>query len=158
MRIRLFGAVIALVGCAALASAQQPGPGAPPMPVPVVPPVAQPGTPPPGMVLVPVAPPAALPAPPIQYANPACGTPAPACDPCKDPKKSSLLGKLFIGKGTANPVTCGCLASERTFFFGGCRQFYTPGKTCGGCALDYGPGGVAGGCDSCRHLTSFLNR
>jgi hypothetical protein len=155
MRIRLFGAVIALAGCAALAVAQQPGPGAPPLPVPT--------QPPPGMTPVPPVPaPAALPAyptaPPIQYANPACGTPAPACDPGKDGKKGSLFGKLFIGKGTANPVACGCLASERTFFFGGCRQFYTPGRTCGGCALDYGPGGVLGGCDSCRHVTSFLNR
>lgn len=151
MRIRLFGAVIALAGCAALASAQPP--------VPVAPPVAPPGTPPAGMTPLPVTPPAALPAPPIKYANPACGTPAPGCDPCKDGNKgNSLLGKLFIGKGTANPVTCGCLASERNFIFGGCRQFFTPGKTCGGCALEYGPGGVLGGCDSCRHVTSFLNR
>jgi hypothetical protein len=153
MRIRLFGAVIALVGCAALASAQQP--------IPVAPPVA-----PPGMTHVPqVPPPSALPAypaaPPVQYANPACGTPAPACDPCKDGKdgqRSSLFGKLFIGKGTASPVTCGCLAAERTFLFGGCKQFFTPGKTCGGCALEYGPGGVLGNCDNCRHVTSFLNR
>lgn len=152
MRIRQFGAVIALVGCAALATAQQPVPAAPPV---------TPPAPPPGMT--PVPPPAALPAypaaPPIQYANPACGTPAPACDTCKDGKdgkRTSVFGRLFAG--TANPVGCSCLAAERTFLFGGCKQFYTPGKSCSGSTLDYGPGGVYGDCDRCRHVTSFLNR
>jgi hypothetical protein len=37
-----------------------------------------------------------------------------------------------IGEGCANPVGCGNLASERTFLWGGCNQFFTPGNKCGG--------------------------
>ena len=164
MRIRLFGAVIALVGCAAVASAQQPVPPVPASPVPALPLITtqQPAVNPPGLTPVPVLPPSTLPPavppapPPIIYANPSCGTPAAPCHD-KKAKRESVFGKLFIGSGTASPVACGCFAAEKTFMWGGCKQFFTPGKTCGGCGLDYGPGGL-GNCDNCHHVTSFLNR
>lgn len=152
MRIRLFGAVAALIGCAAVAAAQAPVPAVP----------AAPGTPP-GMTPVPVAlPPASLPAPPaappVMVSNTNCGTPAAApCNDCKGKKKGGLLDKFLIGSGTANPIGCGCLAAERTFLFGGCKQFFTPGKTCCGGGLEYGCGGIHNQ-DNCKHVTSFLNR
>ena len=68
-------------------------------------------------------------------------------------RKRSHASKLFIGAGTINPVTCGCLASERTFAFGSCKQFFNPQDTCG-----------AGGCwpvdrrTPCQGVTSYLNR
>ena len=173
MRIRLFAAVIALVGCAAVASAQPP---VPTLPVPTAPPliVTPPAINPPGMTPIPLAPPVALPnalppaypsaPPPIVYANPTCYTPAVAAAPCAEPKHAKrvglfgrLGGRLAIGEGTANPVSCGCLAAERTLMFGGCKQFFTPGKTCCGGSLEYGNGGM-GTCDNCKHVTSFLNR
>ncbi len=69
--------------------------------------------------------------------------------------RHSHASKLFIGAGTINPVSCGCLASERTFGFGSCKQFFNPQNTCGG------------GCGSCwpvdrrtpcQGVTSYLNR
>lgn len=67
-------------------------------------------------------------------------------------RAKSHAGKLFIGGGTANPVTCGCFASERTFIFGSCRQFYNPQHECGrGCwPVDRRPPGDG--------VTSYLNR
>lgn len=156
MRIRLLGAVAALIGCAAVATAQT----APPMPVPGTPPAP---TAPPGMSPVPVLPPSSLPAPPaappVMVSNTNCGTPA--ASPCHDGKHSKgggLLSKFFIGSGTANPVSCGCFASERTFLFGGCKQFFTPGKTCGGGTQEYGCGDGSCHKDNCKHVTSFINR
>jgi len=155
MRIRLLGAVAALIGCAAVATAQT----APPMPVPGVPPA--PTAAPPGMTALPPSSLPAMPAaPPVMVSNTNCGTPAAsACHDGKHSKGGGLLGKFGIGVGTANPVSCGCLASERTFLFGGCKQFFTPGRTCNGSALDYGAG-CGGACnqDNCKHVTSFLNR
>ena len=37
-----------------------------------------------------------------------------------------------IGEGCANPVGCGSCASEKTFLFGGCNQFFNAGNKCGG--------------------------
>ena len=171
MRNRLLGAVAALVGCAALATAQTPPP-APLMPpalgVPAVQPAPVPGTPP-GMIPVPppvALPPASLPAPPalppVMASNPNCGTPAVAapCSTCgKSGKKAGggLLSKFLIGEGTATPIGCGCLAAERTFMFGGCRAFHTPGRTCNGSGIEYGPGGM-GYYDNCKSVGSFINR
>ena len=165
MRSRLLGAVAALLGCAAVAAAQT----APPVPAPgaAVTPGLQPAPvvpgAPPGMTPVPaVLPPASLPAPPaappVMVSNPNCGTPAVAagCNDGKGKKRGGLLDKFLIGSGTANPINCGCLAAERTFFFGGCKQFFTPGRTCGGSSLEYGCGGLYN--DNCKHVTSFLNR
>ena len=168
MRSRLLGAFAALIGCAAVAAAQTPA--APALPVPVAPPVAAPAVPP-GMMLVPATPaalpPASLPAPPaappVMASNPNCGTPAaaPACNECNKAKKANcgggLLSKFLIGSGTATPVACGCLAAERTFMFGGCRSFFTPGKTCCGGGIEYGPGGM-GQTDNCKSVGSFHNR
>jgi hypothetical protein len=53
---------------------------------------------------------------------------------------------LFIGSGTANPVGCGCLASERTFLWGGCKQFFTPGRTCDGSPMLFNRCGGHGHC------------
>jgi len=60
--------------------------------------------------------------------------------------KSKWYDKCFIGVGTANPIGCGCHASDKTFFWGSCRQFFTPGKTCCGEPTLYnGCGGYCGG-------------
>ena len=71
-----------------------------------------------------------------------------------DRNRSSVFGKLLIGAGTINPVSCGCLASERTFIFGSCKQFYNPTQEChggGGCwPVDRRPPGLG--------VTSYLNR
>jgi hypothetical protein len=53
--------------------------------------------------------------------------------------KGHGLGGLAIGAGCENPVTCGNCATEKTFLFGSCRQFYSPGRDCGG----HGRGGHA---------------
>ena len=55
----------------------------------------------------------------------------------------SVKARLFsTDYGYANPVTCGTCKSEKTFFFGSCCQFFTPGRECGscnnGCGLGYG--------------------
>jgi hypothetical protein len=170
MRSRLFEvAVAALLGANGLAVAQQPAVPVVPMPVPAAPAALQP---PPGMVPVPVAPPVGYApvaaAPVVGHAQPGClasAAPAPVgcaagdCGGGGGKAKNSLFDRLFAG--TASPVGCGCLASERTFLFGSCRQFYTPGRTCGGVGIAYGCGG--GECghgpkDPCRHVTSFINR
>jgi hypothetical protein len=47
---------------------------------------------------------------------------------------SSTQRQLFtafrIGEGCASPPTCGNLASERTFVFGSCNQFFNAGCKC----------------------------
>jgi hypothetical protein len=64
--------------------------------------------------------------------------------------------QLFrFGGGTVNPVGCGCCASEKTFFWGGCKQFFNPQQTCGngnGCGCGGGKGcgrGFGGGIGGC---------
>lgn len=37
---------------------------------------------------------------------------------------------LTIGPGCPNPIGCGSWASERTFLFGSCKQFFNPGGKC----------------------------
>lgn len=73
---------------------------------------------------------------------------------------------LGIGGGTVNPVGCGCWASEKTFLWGGCRQFFNPqhscGRGCGGernpCALPtYGPG-YGAPANSCAGPFTYMNR
>ncbi len=69
--------------------------------------------------------------------------------------RNRLLSKFMIGAGTINPVNCGCLASERTFVFGSCKQFFNPKLECnGGCSgcweVDRRPPGLG--------VTSYLNR
>ncbi len=173
MRNRLLGAVAALLGCAAVSAAQT-SPLS--LPVPVAPPIQVPAVPaaPHGMIPVPAAPvmlpPASLPAPPaappVMASNPGCGTPAVVttaaapCNTCSKPAKRAgggLLSRFMIGEGTATPLGCGCLAAERTFMFGSCKQFFTPGRTCSGTAIEYGPGGL-GHTDNCKNVGSFINR
>lgn len=53
---------------------------------------------------------------------------------------------VTIGEGCRNPVGCGNFASERTFLFGSCRQFFNAGYKCsvfgagllGHCPCEYG--------------------
>jgi hypothetical protein len=150
MRIRqLVLSVAALLGVAALATAQQPAP------VPAAP-AALAAQPPAGMVAVPGQPLVAQPV--VIAAQPGCGTPAPCATGCAAPAKKSSLFDRLCG-GTANPISCGCLAAERTFAFGSCRSFYTPGRTCNGTAIEYGCGsGECGPKDNCKHIISFNNR
>ena len=143
MRIRhLALSVAALLGSVALATAQQP------VPVPVVP------TAPAAMAAQ--AAPAPYATPVLVVAQPGCGTPA--CAPCVAPAKKSVFDRLC--GGTASPVGCGCLAAERTFAFGSCKSFFTPGRTCNGEGIEYGCG--SGECrtpkDRCKNITSFLER
>ena len=65
---------------------------------------------------------------------------------------------LTIGRGCANTPGCGSFASERTFLFGGCNQFFNAGNKCGGggCGGAYGPGGF-GDTTPCKY-GSYLNR
>lgn len=70
----------------------------------------------------------------------------------------------LIGEGCRNPIGCGNFASERTFLFGSCRQFFNPGFDCAGpfshCfpkhSLIYGTGGI-GDHKRCEY-GSYLNR
>ncbi len=84
-----------------------------------------------------------------------CAAPAgncASCDPFEKCKRSllggGLLGGAKIGAGCANPVGCGTVASERTFLFGSCKQFYNPGSDCGKHG-GLGGGCGAGGCKNC---------
>ena len=67
-----------------------------------------------------------------------------ACPGCP-PREASSFGSLpgrpigtlerltypfLIGEGCRMPVGCSSLLAERTFIFGSCRQFYTPGNKC----------------------------
>ena len=94
-----------------------------------------------------------LPGPPGMAAAGVAGGIAQAggCSTC-GPKGHGLHGGLAIGAGCQNPVTCGNCATEKTFLFGSCRQFYSPGSDCGGAGgfgcfglkrpIAYGPGGL----------------
>ena len=71
----------------------------------------------------------------------------PAAAACDAPKAKHPWA---IGAGCASPVGCGSCAAEKTFVFGSCRQFFTPGYNCAGglCGhgrslepIIYGPGG-----------------
>ncbi len=55
-------------------------------------------------------------------------------------------GLLRIGDGCASNPGCTNLAAERTFLFGSCRQFFTPGNQCahGGCGSSLFGGRRAG--------------
>lgn len=161
MRIRhLTLSVAALFGSAVLAVAQPPAVTVPVIPTAPTAPAAMAAQPQTGMTMVPVAPAPYAQTTPVVVASPhGCATPAPYASADCAPAKRSLFDRLFIGSGTANPVSCGCCASERTFLFGSCRQFYTPGKTCNGTPIEYGCGnGECGPKDRCLHITSFLNR
>lgn len=53
---------------------------------------------------------------------------------------TSKCNVFRLNGGTVNPVGCGCWESEKTFFWGSCRNFFSPKQTCGnGC-------GNGGGC------------
>jgi hypothetical protein len=78
---------------------------------------------------------------------------------CGKTSRGGLLGHLSnskcgIGEGCANPVGCGNCATEKTFLFGGCHQFFNPGNKCGGGLFGGhgcggGLGGIFGGCKVC---------
>jgi hypothetical protein len=146
----ILAAVLGVVGGAGAASAQAPQP----MP-------ASPGAVPAVAAPIVVAPAHPAQVAPIQAPAPiaggCCGSAAPtiasdSCGGCESSKGSkSRRGGLFhrasIGEGCANPIGCGSCASEKTFLFGGCNQFFNPGNKCssvlgGGC----GGGGLFGLC------------
>ena len=147
MRSRLILAVAALLGTLGLAQAQQYAP-APIAPVSIHAPAALP------VEISPITQASARSSgcatcgPVVAYGTGCSAAPAHA-------HSHSCLSKLFIGGGTAQPNGCGCLASERTFLYGSCRQFFNPQNSCGaGC----------GGCwpvdrrTPCQGVTSYLNR
>ena len=156
MRSRLILAVAGLLGAVSFASAQQfaPKPIEPasittvapaPLPATINPIVA---------VSARTVTPAGCNGPVVAYGE-GCAAPSVSLHKAHARNRSSVLGNLFIGCGTANPVGCGCLASERTFAFGSCKQFYNPGGEChGGCSscwpVDRRPPGPG--------VTSYLNR
>jgi hypothetical protein len=85
------------------------------------------------------------------------------CESC-GAKAGAVLAGIGIGEGCQNPVTCGNWATERTFLFGSCRQFYSPGRACGGThhwfglkdPIAYGSGGI-GDHTRCEY-GSYANR
>lgn len=145
----ILAAVLGVVGGAGAAFAQAPQPmpatpgGVPAVAAPVI--IAQPAP--------------AAPAPytysaPQAVSGGCCGSTAPiaaapcggcdsGCESSKGKKHHRNGGGLFhkasIGEGCANPVGCGSCASEKTFLFGGCDQFFSAGNKCG-------HGGIGGGC------------
>jgi hypothetical protein len=146
----ILAAVLGVVGGAGAAAAQAPQPmpvtpgGLPPVAAPVVVAPAQP-------VLAAPAPHAIAPAPTAggccgstPVAHNACGNPCDSgCDAKgrKHGRSGGLFHKAAIGEGCANPVGCGSCASEKTFLFGGCNQFFNAGNKCGG---GCGGGGLFG--------------
>jgi len=148
---RFYLAIVASFGLLTAASAQAPIPAPPPAPAALAGPQS-------GLVPAPVVVPSMQPmmvvAPSSSYATPVAAS---ACSTCGPTARSSLVSRAFIGCGTANPVSCGTFASERSFLFGSCNAFYTPCRTCGGAAIEYGSGGM-GPKDGCRHITSYTNR
>jgi hypothetical protein len=93
----------------------------------------------------------------------AAAVPSAGCSSCGSGAASSGLAARFanspltIGQGCASGPYCGSFASERTFLFGSCRQFFNAGDKCGGgCGGLYGPGGF-GDTSACKY-GSYLNR
>ena len=87
-----------------------------------------------------------------------CGTTAAPAGPFAGLHSRFASSPLTIGRGCANNPGCGSFASERTFLFGGCNQFFNAGNKCGGggCGTAYGPGGMGDG-SPCKY-GSYLNR
>ena len=142
----ILAAVLGVVGGAGAAFAQAPQPmpatpgGAPAVAAPVL---IAPAQPLPANPHAYSAPHAAYPA---QTAGGCCGSTAPiahdscggcdsGCESSKGRKHHGNGGGLFhrasIGEGCANSVGCGSCASEKTFLFGGCNQFFNAGNKCG---------------------------
>ena len=95
------------------------------------------------------------------------GCAAPSGHKAHDRKHAGIFGKMLIGPDTINPVSCGCPASERTFAFGSCKQFFNPQLECNGGRGGCGGHGGNGGCSGCwavdrrppgLGVTSYLNR
>jgi hypothetical protein len=74
---------------------------------------------------------------PVQPVRGGSGAPATpvvvqGCGSCASGGAVNAKHSLIIGAGTINPVGCGCAASERSWMFGSCKQFFNPGNVCGG--------------------------
>jgi hypothetical protein len=91
------------------------------------------------------------------------------CGSCASGSAAHIHNRPF-GGGTVNPTGCGCWASERTFLWGGCKQFFNPQFSCGDghcgkglgnrerCPVPtYGPG-VGTPPNNCAGTFSYLNR
>lgn len=117
-----------------------------------------------GMIGTATASDATPPVPVVQTAPPGGGqilfTGHTACNSCAS---SHGAANILIGAGCANPIGCGSFASERTFHFGSCKQFFSPGNDCSLCGKRkpfeypvFGPGGL-GDHTPCTY-GSYLNR
>ena len=60
-----------------------------------------------------------------------CGKPASSCDSCGKGSGKHNHGLFRIGDGCASTAGCSSCKAERTFFFGGCHQFFNAGNDCG---------------------------
>ena len=91
------------------------------------------------------------------------GPPAPAgCAGGAAPAgRGGLLGGLTIGEGCRSTPGCSSFASERTFLWGGCNQFFNAGYKCKLCGRNRGasPVGAGGLGDHCPCVYgSYHNR
>ena len=95
---------------------------------------------------------------PVAEAGGGCSSCAPSAGPLSSLATRVGNSPLTIGRGCANNPGCGSFASERTFLFGGCNQFFNAGNKCGGggCGTAYGAGGF-GDTTPCKY-GSYLNR
>ena len=83
-----------------------------------------------------------------------CGSTGTVAGPLSGLHSRIANSPLTIGRGCANSVNCGTFASERTFLFGGCNQFFNAGNKCGG---GCGNAGGFGDTTPCKY-GSYLNR
>ena len=175
IRRMILAAAVGLFAAGA-ASAQQPMPSS--LPVVYAPQSAAPAAQAQPKPLPPAASAPAIPV--VVQGQPGCGPVAApcasqcatGCDSCKGHKWAGVHARVAanpctIGAGCANTVGCSSPASERTFLFGSCHQFFNPGNKCGGghgfggflrgdCAT--GPIGTGiGSCGPCVY-GSYLNR
>lgn len=86
-----------------------------------------------------------------------CGSGAASAGPLSGLATRIGNSPLTIGRGCANNPGCGSFASERTFLFGGCNQFFSPGNKCGGGGCGNGSAGGFGDTTPCKY-SSYLNR
>jgi hypothetical protein len=60
------------------------------------------------------------------------------CSSCGTDSGGKHKHGLLIGRGTEMPVGCACCAAQKSFIFGSCNQFYSPGNDCRGCGFGRG--------------------
>ena len=94
---------------------------------------------------------------PVTAQGPGCAAPTGPAAECATRTRFLRAFLQRTAAGVAKPNDCSCWAAEMTFFFGGCKAFYTPGFECTSCGVlgcgkfnprEYGPGvhGMRGQC------------